>query len=116
MKPSAPPPIISRWPPITAMVPFAWLLKSSTGIVFGVAIQRTLPVRLSKATYRCRRAAWSPQPVPTTLMITRSSSMRAVWVRPPNPELRPISSPSRHSQTVLPCRSKQTSWPSPFWA
>ena len=35
---------------MTATAAFDWLLKSSTGMVFGVACQSTLPVRLSKAT------------------------------------------------------------------
>jgi hypothetical protein len=99
--------MINRRPPMSTATALAWLLKSSTPASLGVAIQSTVPVRLSKETYRWRSAERSPQPVPTTLMISWSPSTSGVCVRPPYPELRPISSPRRRSQTVFPSRSRQ---------
>ena len=58
----------------------------------------------------------SPQPPPTTPMMTRSSSTTGTSVRPPKPEPRPYSSPSRCCQTVWPALSNAMNCPSTFWA
>ncbi len=112
MCPSALPSIRSRCSLMTAMIGTDWVFMSAT-LPPGVEIHMISPVRLSKATYRCRGGpAYSPHMPPMTDRMTRSSSSTGFDVRPPYPEARPISSARRQLQTMPPSRSKALRWPS----